>query len=147
MTSMMTTEQQSEQVVQLIKVLLRLSRLQNRDVEKRMGLSAGYLSHLLGAKADPKLSQLLDLAAILKIHPHELFAIALPSSGPGLSQGLREMQQLMPHLVPSMLAAPPPAVDPGPTKEELEEQLQTGFNELLRRVFGASEETVPDRSK
>jgi hypothetical protein len=138
----MTTEQQSAQVAQLFKVLLRMSKLPSREVEQQLGVSTGYLSYLLSGKAGLKLTHVLDLSRILKIHPHELFALALAPTGASLSPGLRELQGMMPHLVPAVVAAPP-EVSAGPSREELEEKLQAAFSETLHRVLEEIEEATP----
>jgi transcriptional regulator with XRE-family HTH domain len=140
----MTTDQQIAQVTQLLKILLQMSGIPSRQVEAQLGVSSGYLSYLLSGKAGLKLTHVLNLAAILKIHPHELFAAALGPTGASMSPGFRELQKRMPHLALTTVAEPP-VVEPGPSKQQLEEQLRTCFNELLRRVFGDKEDTGASR--
>jgi len=142
----MTTDEQVDHLLQILRILLRLSKLLNRDIEEKLGFSQGYLSRLLSGKIDVKISHILDLSAILGIYPHELFAIALAPRSPGLSQGLSRLQKLMPHLVPPSLASPPPAPGPSQSLEEVHKKLEAGYSDFLSRVFAEIEGTTPRRS-
>jgi len=131
----MTSEKQTERLMQVLRLLLRFSKLLNRDIEKKLGFSQGYLSRLLSGKIDIKISHILDLAAVLELHPYELFAIALPPAVPGPSRGLRQLQRIMPHLVPSAIVGPLPLNPPALDLRELQRKLEAGFSEFLRQVF------------
>jgi DNA-binding Xre family transcriptional regulator len=137
----MTTDEQIDHLLQLLRILLRLSKVLNRDIEQQLGFSQGYLSRLLSGKIDIKISHILDLCGILGIYPHELFAIALAPRGPGLSQGLSQLQKVMPHLVPPALASPPPAPGPPQSLDEVHKKLEAGFSDYLSRVFAEIEGT------
>jgi transcriptional regulator with XRE-family HTH domain len=132
------SEAQIEQLARVLKILIRFSKIQSQEIEKRLGFSAGYMSRLLGGKIDIKISHVLDIAAILGLHPQELFAIAFPQTGPGPSPGLQNLQKMLPHLVPASFG-PAPEELPAPAGvdlEQLHEKLEAGFNELLQRVLG-----------
>jgi transcriptional regulator with XRE-family HTH domain len=131
------SEAQVEQFARVLKILIRFSKIKSQDIEKRLGFSAGYMSRLLSGKIDLKISHVLDIAAILGLHPQELFSIAFPQPGPGPSPGLQNLQRMLPHLVPP-LHGPAPAETPAPAAidlEQLHEKLEAGFNELLQRVL------------
>jgi len=135
----MTSEGQTEQLARVLKILLRFSKIQNQVVEKKLGFSGGYMSRLLSGKIDIKISHVLDLAAILDMQPHELFAIAFPQAGSGPSRGLQHIQKVLPHVVPASLAPPAPVQPPRLDLGELHHKLEEGFNEVLRRVFAEME--------
>jgi transcriptional regulator with XRE-family HTH domain len=137
----MTSPDQIEQLARVLKVLLRFSKVQNQEIEKRLGFSGGYMSRLLSGKIDIKISHILDIAEILRIHPHELFAIAFPQTASGPSPGLHHMQQVLPHLLPASLgpaAAEPPA-PPALDLERLHQKLEADFSEVLKRAFAELE--------
>jgi transcriptional regulator with XRE-family HTH domain len=133
----MSSEQQIDRLMQVLRILLRFSKIQNREIEKKLGFSAGYLSRLLSGRIDVKLSHILDLAAILELSPHELFAIALPPQVQGPSRGLRQLQRIVPHLVPPSIAAP--AGGKGPDLRALHHKVEAGLNEVLRQAFAEAE--------
>ena len=132
----MKAESGIEQLTEVLKILLRFSKVRNRDVEKRLGFSGGYMSRLLSGRIDIKISHVLDLAAILDMQPHELFAIAFPGTDRSPSPGLQRIQKVLPHLVPASLgpAVPEPPAS-APDLGELHQKLEAGFGEVLRRVF------------
>lgn len=124
-----------ESLTQVLKLLLRFSKIQNRDIEKQLGFSGGYMSRLLSGKIDIKISHILALTKILGLHPHELFALAFPQTGKGPSPGLQHVQKVLPHLVPASLGAPASAEAAAPDLAALHQRLEAGFGEVLRRVF------------
>jgi transcriptional regulator with XRE-family HTH domain len=133
------SEGQTEQLARVLKILLRFSKIQNQEIEKKLGFSGGYVSRLLSGKIDLKISHVLDLAAILDMEPHELFAIAFPQARSGPSLGLQHIQKVLPHLVPASLAPAPQA--PRPDLAEVHDKLEAGFHELLRNVFAEVRES------
>jgi transcriptional regulator with XRE-family HTH domain len=129
----MTTGEQAARLVQVLKILLRFSKVSNREVEKKLELSAGYMSRLLSGRIDLKLSHVFEMADVLELHPHELFEIALPPSTPGPSRGLRQLRRLVPHLVP-LSAGAGPFSPPSPLElTELRRRL-SALADSLRRV-------------
>jgi transcriptional regulator with XRE-family HTH domain len=133
----MTAKPRAEQLTEVLKILLRFSKVRHRDIEERLGLSGGYMSRLLSGKIDIKISHVLRLAEILDIRLHELFAIAFPEEGAGRpSPGLQHIRKVFPNLVPPVLGAEPAdAQAAGPDLKELHQRLETGFNEVLERAF------------
>jgi len=141
----MTSEGQTEQLARVLKILLRSAKIQNQEIEKKLGFSGGYMSRLLSGKIDIKISHVLDLAAILDLWPHELFAIVLPPARSGPSRGLQNIKKVLPHVVPAWLVPPDPAQPPRLDLGELHHKLEDGFNEVLRRVFAELEREQASR--
>jgi hypothetical protein len=135
----MASEDQIEQLSRVLKILLRFAKIQNQEVEKKLGFSGGYMSRLLSGKIDIKLSHVLDLAAILDLQPHELFAVAFPQTQTGPSPGLQRVQKMLPHLVPASLTPPAPPQPARLDLDTLHHKLEAGFTEVLRRVFAELE--------
>jgi len=51
-----------------------------REVERRLGLSRGYLTRLFGGEIDLKMDHVVDIAGVLGIAPEEIFRLAFPPS-------------------------------------------------------------------
>jgi transcriptional regulator with XRE-family HTH domain len=133
----MTGKPTAEQLTEVLKILLRFSKVRHRDIEKQLGFSGGYMSRLLSGKIDIKLSHVLSLAEILDIRLHELFAIAFPEDGARRpSPGLQHIQKVFPSLVPPLLGpASAETTAPAPDLKQLHQVLETGFNQVLERAF------------
>jgi len=133
----MTAKPRAEQLTEVLKVLLRFSKVRHRDIEKKLGLSGGYMSRLLSGKIDLKISHVLSLAEILDIRLHELFAIAYPEDGARRpSPGLQHIRSVFPSLVPPALG-PDPEEEPVAERDlkELHQTLEAGFSQVLARAF------------
>jgi transcriptional regulator with XRE-family HTH domain len=133
----MTAQPRAEQLTEVLKILLRFSKVRHRDIEEQLGFSGGYMSRLLSGKIDIKISHVLSLAEILDIRLHELFAIAFPEDGAKRpSPGLQSIRKVFPNLVPTVLGPMPAETQAAvPDLKELHQRLETGFNEVLERAF------------
>jgi transcriptional regulator with XRE-family HTH domain len=133
----MTTQEQIERLTEVLKTLLRFSKVRNREIETQLGFSGGYMSRLLSGKIDIKISHLLDIARILDLRPQELFAVAFPEDGArGPSPGMERIRKLLPHLARAGRgAATMEASVAAPDLRELQQRLEARFSEVLERTF------------
>lgn len=65
-------------ILERVRLRLHRSRLTQREVEKRVGFSRGYLSQLLAGTVELKYWQLLAILHALEIEPSEFFAELFP---------------------------------------------------------------------
>lgn len=130
------SEDQIRSVVSLLKTLIRFSDTNNREIEKRLGFSGGYLSRLLSGKIEVKMQHILAILDLIDLHPHEFFAMAFPADRKEASPLLRHLQKVMPQLVPTSIAATafpaPPPVDLRTLQKTVEEKSL----EAIRQAFG-----------
>lgn len=139
-----------------LRSALRLLGLSNRTVEKRLGVSVGYLSRLFSGTIELRFEHISQLAQVLEMDPVELLYFAFPKPTDPPTRGarrLREMAGVDPDPVPGgsspsspsdedmerliartlqKLLAPPPPRPSGPTEEEVEEMVA----KALRRQIG-----------
>ena len=137
----------TEQLARVLKLLIRFSKIQNQELEKKLGFSGGYMSRLLSGRIDIKISHVLDIADSLGMLPQEIFSIAFPASSPGPSPGLRNVHKMLPHLVPAAMApAPPPPPAPPPFDvDRLHRKLEDSLSETLDKVFDDLERQTAGR--
>src|SRR5215213_3176952 len=146
----------TRQMLDALRSALRLLGLTNREVEKRLGISAGYLSRLFSGMIELRFEHLADLARVLEMDPVELLYFAFPrpteppspgarrlreraGGGPGSSAGGpspssptdEDMERLVAKALQKLLAPPPPR-HAGPSEEELEEMV----SRAVRRQLG-----------
>jgi|GEM_PF-1900209 len=131
------SDAKTEQLARVLKLLIRFSKIQNQELEKKLGFSGGYMSRLLSGRIDIKISHVLDIAETLGMLPQEIFSIAFPATSPGPSPGLRNVHKMLPHLVPPAMApAAPPAPAPPPFDvEKLHRKLEDSLTETLDKIF------------
>ena len=144
---MTKTDAKTEQLARVLKLLIRFSKVQNQEIEKKLGFSGGYMSRLLSGRIDIKISHILEIADILHMHPQEIFSIAFSQAGPSPSPGLQNVHKMLPHLVPAAMAPslpPPPAPLPFDV-DKLHRKLEDSLTETLDKVFGDLERQVSYR--
>jgi len=124
-----------EHVARLNSVLrsaIRLSDFSNRDIERKLGFSGGYLSRLFGGAIDIKMSHILDVCEIIGLYPHEFFQMAFPPEQGEPSPLMKKILDMTPGSRPIQIpGAPPPPPPPALTPREIQEKIV----DALRMVF------------
>ena len=73
---------EADRVLALVRDLVEDSDLGRGEIERRAGLSRGYLARILSGRVDLKLWQLIGLLEALDRNPAEFFASAFPRPRP-----------------------------------------------------------------
>ena len=71
---------QTAHLSQVLKTSIRALGLSLREVERRLGMSRGYLTRLFSGEMDLKVDHVVEIADILGVEPEEIFRLAFPSS-------------------------------------------------------------------
>lgn len=145
----------TRQMLDALRSALRLLGFSNREAEKRLGVSVGYLSRLFSGTIELRFEHLAELARVLEMDPVELIHFAFPRPKNPPTRGARRLREMagiepepaggfsassptdddMERLVAKTLQkllAPPPVRRTGPTEEEVEEMVARA----LRRQLG-----------
>jgi transcriptional regulator with XRE-family HTH domain len=127
-----------EHVARLNSVLrsaIRLSEYSNRDIERKLGFSGGYLSRLFGGQIDIKMSHILNVLEIIGLYPSEFFQMAFPPQEGEPSPLMRKILDMTPQARPIQLAGaaptpPPPALTPREIQDKIVDALRMVFEDL-----------------
>ncbi len=65
-------------IAELLKMAIRMSGASNREIERRLGLSGGYLSRLFAGGIELKVKHILDISDVIQLDPGEFLQIAFP---------------------------------------------------------------------
>ena len=71
----------NEEIKRLLNVLrtaMKILDITNREVEKKLGLSYGYLSRLFAGAIELKMEHVLDICQAIGLRPAEFFHLAYP---------------------------------------------------------------------
>lgn len=74
----MRTEEGGAQILDTLRLVLRLLEITNRHVESEMGWSHGYLSRIFAGNIELRVSHVLEMTAVIGLHPAELFDLVWP---------------------------------------------------------------------
>ena len=121
---------ETQRLINLLKVSLRILGVTNREVARSMEMSPSYISKLLSGSSELRLDHVVRICRAAGLDPSEFFALAYPrqpANGTLAASKLRELLQV---------AAPPPQLAPTPAMSEA--QLQDILKETLERMMGRS---------
>src|SRR6185436_3301238 len=131
-------------VLALLRDALRYSNLSNREVERRLGVSAnsGYLSRLFAGTRELKLRQILDILDVVGLPPANFFRAAF--SEPDESPEALRLERILSHAHPE----PPRSGKSAEPKEEApvalnEEQIEEMMKRTLRKLLFSEEQPPP----
>jgi transcriptional regulator with XRE-family HTH domain len=133
------SKEESDRLLSLLEKHVRQADLSQREMERRLGLSQGYLGGLFKGRIQLKVSHVYGLARILEMEPLYFFLHASPPKDPewlmnqlGIGSSL-----LLPFLMGGSL----------PKLEELSGIIREALRSELGRLFGMPfEEADPDQS-
>lgn len=120
-------------ILDLLRTLIRILGLSNREIERRAGFSPSYLSRLFGNYLELKYEHVLEISRALGITPREFFELAYPDNAEASTESMKRIRGVLQNMQPARpvpIEAPPKAA-PGLSAEEVERRIQ----EALRQVF------------
>ena len=123
----MNTEE-SQSVLSHLEDSIRSSPYSRREIERRMGVSQGYLSSLFKGRIQLKVAHVYDIARVLGIEPLNLFLEATPPKDPDwllVELGVQPGKKRPPAALLALLAGIP--------REELQRMLREIIREELDR--------------
>ena len=130
------SKEESDRLLTLLESHVRKSELSQREMERRLGLSQGYLGALFQGRIQLKVAHVYGLARLLEMEPLYFFIHASPPKDP---------EWLMKELDIGENLFLPFLRDGGtlPTRREMVEIIRTTIRAELERLFRKSEEADP----
>jgi transcriptional regulator with XRE-family HTH domain len=123
-------EEEIRRLLYVLRVVMRMLDVSNREVEKRLGLSYGYLSRLFSGSIELKMEHILQILDVLGLTPAEYFQLAYPRRYATPSESASRLRSILHSLGP-----PPPLEERLQIRdlspEELEEIVSTAVRKLL----------------
>jgi transcriptional regulator with XRE-family HTH domain len=128
-----TMDEEVERLVNVLRTATKLLGITNREIEKKLGLSYGYLSRLFGGTIELRVEHIVRITKAIGVRPAEFFHLAYPRLPVPASPAALKLQGLLQGYQPTSPAEPPPpAAQPAvPSKEELEKLIMSSLRKLL----------------
>lgn len=129
-----------QRMLTILRSAVRMSQISNREVERRLGWSTGYLSRLLAEDMDLRIEHILDVCRALEFSPGDFFRVVyMKRDDPdkqSWAQTLSKAHPLLEQEIRPAAAAPPtepeaPAKAAPLTKEEVTEIVMNALRKLL----------------
>jgi transcriptional regulator with XRE-family HTH domain len=98
---------ETAQLSRVLKKSIHTLGLSLREVERRLGMSRGYLTRLFAGEMDLKMDHVVDIAGALGIEAEEIFQLAFPRTDNAPSQDALRLREAfgVPSLAPVQTAA------------------------------------------
>ncbi|HSS77053.1 MAG TPA: helix-turn-helix transcriptional regulator [Thermoanaerobaculia bacterium] len=127
---------ETERLVNLLKVSLKILGISFREVARRLDMSPSYVSKLLANANEVRLDHIIRFCRAAEIEPLEFFALAYPRhpaagtpSGSKVRDLLRNVQLQPP--------APAPAITSAFSDQQLHDMLKATLEKMLDRNMRA----------
>jgi transcriptional regulator with XRE-family HTH domain len=115
---------------------MKLLGFTNRDVERKLGLSASYLSRLFSGLIELRVSHIADIARVLGVEPEEIFHLAFPErKTPASAAAARLRESILGGKSPGKDAVPKAASAGDDSASELEQALEKLMARSLQKVL------------
>ncbi|HEX9940819.1 MAG TPA: helix-turn-helix domain-containing protein [Thermoanaerobaculia bacterium] len=124
---------ETERLINLLRVCLRILGITNRDIARRIGLSPSYVSKLFSGSSEMRLDHVIRICRAADLDPSEFFSLAYPRptfSGSVAADKLRELLQ-------SVQPPPPPSRKETLSEEEVAEIMKKTLEKLMGRSSGS----------
>jgi transcriptional regulator with XRE-family HTH domain len=129
-------DSETQNVINVLKQLIRASNLRNRDIERRLGLSASYLSRLFTGKIELRFDHIVDIGKVLGLEVGEVFRFVYPYPKDPPSAGAVRLREVL-SCLQADTALPPSTAYEARTEADLDRQLEQALWRVLLGVrFG-----------
>ena len=127
-------------ILRMLQVAIRMLELSNREVERRLNWTPGYMTRILKGTIELKVEHLVDIAGAIGLTPRELLLFAFPDRGEPPTQSALKLEALMDELRPSSVRKPePPRPEPKAeeiTTEELDRRIESALQSFFAKMVG-----------
>jgi cyanate lyase len=95
------SSEETDRLLEVLRTAIRLRETSFRHIEREMGLRTGYLTRILTGQVALRVTDVLQIGAIINVAPGDLWAAVFPPSDDRLSRALSEIAALTPPRVKS----------------------------------------------
>jgi transcriptional regulator with XRE-family HTH domain len=122
-----------QRLMTVLRTAMRILGVTNREVEKKLGVSIGYLSRLFHGSVELKMEHILLIAREIGLHPAEFFHLAYPQPPARPSEAADKLRAALEGFRP---AAPAPVAGeaPRPSQDEIERMMMASLRKLLAEL-------------
>jgi transcriptional regulator with XRE-family HTH domain len=124
------SKEESDRLLVVLETHVRDADMSQRELERRLGMSQGYLGALFQKRIQLKVFHVYGIARALGLEPLYFFLQATPPKDPEWLLDQLGIKKVLETSFPDSL--------PSPTREEIREVIKTTLAAELERIFGTS---------
>ena len=146
-------KEEVQRLLDVLRTLLRMLGVSNREVERRLELKHSAVNRLFSGVVEAKLDLVLGIARAVGLGYDELFAFAYPDRRTAGEEtaAARRIRSLLEDLHPKGIRAAPPveerpaARQPAPAAKAVDrDEMLRDLREVVRQVLGEIEQGKPE---
>lgn len=130
-TMILIMDPETQRLINVLKVSLRILGVTNRELARRMGISPSYLSKLFSGGSEMRLDHVIRICRAIGLDPAEFFTMAYPLPPKSSSVTASRIKEILQHGLPE----PPPRADVLDEKR-IEKMLEETLARLASRGGG-----------
>jgi len=128
----MNEKEEVERLLNVLRIVVRLLGLSNREIERRLGLTPSYVSRLFAGAIELKVEHILSIVRAVGLEPWEFYELAYPRRPDAPSEAYRSIHSLLGGLQAPLQELPSPSQGGSKmTRREIDEMIQ----ESVRQAF------------
>ncbi|HYG61982.1 MAG TPA: helix-turn-helix transcriptional regulator [Thermoanaerobaculia bacterium] len=123
-----------QRILTVLRTSMRILGVTNREIEKRLGVSVGYLSRLFHGSVELKVEHVLAITQAIGLHPAELFHLLYPQLPARPTEASLKLRSALEGFRPAPPPSPAAPEKPGahaPSEEDLERLMMSSLRKLL----------------
>jgi transcriptional regulator with XRE-family HTH domain len=121
-------------LIQTLKTAMRVLGFTNREVEKRLGVSGGYLTRLFSGTMELRFEHVVDIARAIGLEPAEVFHLAYPQPRNPPTEAAQRLRDAI-EGAESIPAPPKPAERPAEAEPSVSGVLEAELQKMMARTF------------
>jgi transcriptional regulator with XRE-family HTH domain len=126
---------ETEHLIQTLRTAMRVLGFTNAELERRLGVSGGYLTRLFGGVMELRFEHIIDIARAMGLELEEILQLAYPQPrNPPTEASQRLRETLSPLQAEPAFQAPAP--QPATPDLDLDQELERTVKRILLKVLG-----------
>jgi hypothetical protein len=102
---------EAEHIIRILRTAMRVLGYKNRDLERKLGVSGGYLTRLYGGVMELRFDHIVQIARAMGLEPQEVFHFAYPQTHNPPTEAAQRLHESLGTFKPATEAAAPAAAE------------------------------------
>ena len=103
---------ETERIIQILRTSMRVLGHTNRDIERKLGVSGGYLTRLFSGVMELRFEHIVDIAHAIGLETEEVFQLAYPQPRKPPTESAQRIREAFGSVAPGFSMAPRPRRPP-----------------------------------
>jgi transcriptional regulator with XRE-family HTH domain len=122
-------------MIVVLKAIIRGLGFTNREVERRLGLSRGYLTRLFSGVMDLRYDHITEIADVIGVDPEDIFRLAYPPTPKPFTPAVQRLRETIDSSSePTPLSAGSSPLLPPPEPQEAGDPVANALEKELERI-------------